>query len=50
MNLWRNDMKYNDLIPELVVSDIEKSKEFYINHLGFKIEYEREEDKFFFYH
>ena len=43
MNLWRNDMKYNDLIPEMVVSDIEKSKEFYINHLGFKIEYEREE-------
>lgn len=41
-------MKYNDLIPELIVSDIEKSKEFYINLLGFKIEYEREEDKFVF--
>ena len=41
-------MKYNDLIPELIVSDIEKSKEFYINFLGFKIEYEREEDKFVF--
>ncbi len=41
-------MKYNDLIPELIVSDIEKSKEFYIELLRFKIEYEREEDKFVF--
>lgn len=41
-------MKYNDLIPELIVSNIEKSKDFYINILGFKIEYEREEDKFVF--
>ena len=39
-------MKYNDLIPELVVSNINISKDFYVNMLGFKIEYEREEDKF----
>ena len=41
-------MKYNDLIPELVVSNINISKDFYVNMLGFKIEYEREEDKFIF--
>lgn len=41
-------MKYNDLIPELIVSDIKKSKHFYIDILGFQIEYERREDKFVF--
>lgn len=41
-------MKYKDLIPELAVSDIEKSKAFYIGLLGFNIEYERPEDKFVF--
>lgn len=41
-------MKFNKLIPELSVSDIEKSKRFYINLLGFKLEYERKEDKFAF--
>ena len=41
-------MNFNSLIPELSVVDIEKSKEFYINILGFKLEYEREEDKFVF--
>lgn len=40
-------MKFNSLIPELSVTDIEKSKEFYLN-LGFKIIYERKEDKFCF--
>ncbi len=40
-------MKFNSLIPELSVTDIEKSKEFYLN-LGFKIMYERKEDKFCF--
>lgn len=40
-------MKYNKLIPELSVSDINKSKEFYLK-LGFKIKYERIEDKFIF--
>ena len=41
-------MKFNSLIPELSVSNIKKSKEFYINILGFKLEYERVEDKFAF--
>ncbi len=40
-------MKFNSLIPELSVTNIEKSKEFYLN-LGFKIIYERKEDKFCF--
>ena len=40
-------MKFNKLIPELSVTDINKSKEFYKN-IGFKIMYERIEDKFCF--
>ena len=40
-------MKFNSLIPELSVTNIEKRKEFYLN-LGFKIMYERKEDKFCF--
>lgn len=40
-------MKFNKLIPELSVTDIEKSKEFYLK-LGFKIMYERKDDKFCF--
>jgi len=40
-------MKFNSLIPELSVTNIEKSIEFYLN-LGFKIMYERKEDKFCF--
>lgn len=41
-------MKFNKLIPELSVSNIEASKNFYIEILGFKLEYERKEDKFAF--
>ena len=33
--------KFNALIPEISVKNIEKSKEFYISILGFKLEYER---------
>lgn len=40
-------MNFNKLIPELSVSNIEKSKKFYLD-LGFKIMYERKEDKFCF--
>lgn len=40
-------MKFNSLIPELSVSNIEESKKFYLT-LGFKIMYERKEDKFCF--
>lgn len=41
-------MRFNAFIPELSVTDIEKSKWFYIELLGFKIEYERIDDKFAF--
>ena len=40
-------MKFNKLIPELSVSDINKSKEFYLS-LGFIIVYERVEERFAF--
>jgi len=39
-------MEFNKLIPELSVKDFEKSLNFYINIIGFKIEYERKESKF----
>ena len=41
-------MKFNAIIPELTVEDIERIKDFYIGILQFKIEYERAEDKFVF--
>jgi len=41
-------MKFNKLIPELSVSNLNKSLEFYTKILGFKIEYQREESKFAF--
>lgn len=41
-------MKFNSLIPELAVTNIEKSKEFYSKVLGFKLKYERKQDKFAF--
>lgn len=41
-------MHFNKTIPELSVFDINNSKNFYVNILGAKIEYERQEDKFIF--
>ncbi len=41
-------MKFNKLIPELNVSDLEKSLEFYIGILGFKLDYKRNEPEFAF--
>ena len=41
-------MKFNSLIPELKVTDFTKSLEFYVNMLGFKIEYKRHKPKFAF--
>lgn len=38
--------KFNALIPELSVSDINKSLSFYLDILSFKLEYERKYDKF----
>ena len=40
-------MKFNSLTPELTVSNINNSKDFYLS-IGFTIKYEREEDKFCF--
>lgn len=40
-------MKFNSLIPELSVTNIENSKKFY-TEIGFKIIYERKKDKFCF--
>ncbi len=47
--IWNQDkeLTFNPVIPELSVSDIEKTRLFYTN-LGFKISYERPEDKFLF--
>ena len=40
-------MKFNSLIPELSVSDVSKSLEFY-KKIGFEVMYERPENKFYF--
>lgn len=40
-------MKFNKLIPELSVSNINRSRDFYLQ-LGFEIKYERENEKFIF--
>lgn len=42
-----NEIKFNSLIPELSVKDINKSKDFYLK-IGFQVLYERVEDKFCF--
>ena len=41
-------MKFNKLVPELTVSDFEKSLKFYATILGFKVEYSRDNPKFAF--
>ena len=41
-------MKFNTLIPELAVSNLEVSLNFYTTILGFKMEYIREETRFAF--
>ncbi len=41
-------MIFNKMVPELSVSNINISKQFYVDILGFEVEYEREEDKFVF--
>ena len=38
--IWRN-MKFNCLIPELRVTDLKESKDFYVDVLGFEVTYER---------
>ena len=41
-------MDYNAVIPEFIVSNIEQSRSFYCDLLGFTIEYERPEENFLF--
>lgn len=41
-------MNFNATIPELTVSNINQTKEFYISKLGFNLEYERIKDDFIF--
>lgn len=41
-------MKFNSLLPELYVSDFDKSLSFYKEVLGFKVEYTRDNPKFAF--
>lgn len=38
----------NQLVPELSVSDFKKSLLFYVNVLGFSVDYQREEERFAF--
>lgn len=41
-------MKFNSLIPELSVSNIEATRHFYLDVLQFTLEYERPEELFLF--
>lgn len=41
-------MKWNQMIPEFDVFDLKESIHFYVDIIGFNIEYEREENKFVF--
>ena len=41
-------MKFNPLVPEFSVSNLPRSRAFYIDILGFKVEYERPANKFMY--
>ena len=41
-------MKWNALVPELIVTDLEKSYYFWVNIFGFSVKYQRTEDKFIY--
>lgn len=41
-------MKWNQMLPEFDVFNLKKSLEFYVSLIGFKIIYDRKEDKFAF--
>ena len=41
-------MDWNQMIPEFDVFDLKKSLEFYVDLIGFKVIYDRQEDKFAF--
>ncbi len=39
-------MNFSDLCPELIVSDIARSSHFYVEIIGFTVEFERPEERF----
>lgn len=41
-------MEWNQIIPEFDVFDLQETLHFYINLIGFKVAYDRPEDKFAF--
>jgi catechol 2,3-dioxygenase-like lactoylglutathione lyase family enzyme len=41
-------MQFNALVPELSVSNLTHSRTFYVDTLGFKVEYERPANKFMY--
>lgn len=41
-------MKWNQMIPELDVFDLKTSLHFYVDLIGFSVEYERKEERFAF--
>lgn len=41
-------MNFNALFPELIVKDLDRSTHFYVDALGFKVEYSRPERRFHF--
>lgn len=41
-------MKFNSILPELYVTDFKKSLHFYIDLIGFKLEYDRQNPNFAF--
>jgi catechol 2,3-dioxygenase-like lactoylglutathione lyase family enzyme len=41
-------MSVNKLVPELSVSNLERSRKFYVDMLGFQIKFERPEDRFIY--
>ena len=41
-------MQFNSLVPELTVFNLKKSFQFYVEILGFQIEYQRDESNFVF--
>lgn len=46
--MWGDLLKFNAMIPELTVADIERTRDFYVGVLQFRVEYERPEDRFIF--
>lgn len=41
-------MQWNKLVPELIITDLEKSYHFWVEILGFSLKYQRTEEKFMY--